>query len=46
MNHFLYSTQAFGIEVPDHGSITIIIAQAGAVGNLGDASTECKILYG
>lgn len=46
MNHFLYSTQAFGIQVPDHGNITITNAQTGAVGNLGDASTDCKILYG
>lgn len=46
MNHFLYSTQAFGIQVPDYDNITITNAQAGAVGNLGDASTECKILYG
>lgn len=46
MNHFLYSTQAFGIEIPDYGNITNTNAQTGSVGNLGGASTECKTLYG
>lgn len=46
MNHFLYSTQAFGIQVPDHDNITITNAQSGAVGNLGNASAECQTLYG
>lgn len=46
MNHFLYSTQAFGIQVPDHDNITITNAQAGAVGNLGDTSTQCRTIYG
>lgn len=46
MNHFLYSTQAFGIQVPDRNNITNTNAQAGPVGSLGAASTECKTLYG
>ncbi|MCJ1469321.1 hypothetical protein MMC07_007954 [Pseudocyphellaria aurata] len=46
MNHFLDTKQAFGVEVPDIGNITITNNQTGPVGNLGDAATECKTLYG
>lgn len=46
MNHFLSTKQAFGVEVPDLSNITTTNAQTGPVGNLGDAATECKLLYG
>ena len=46
MNHFLDTKQALGLEVPDIANITITNNQTGPVGNLGDAATECKKLYG
>ncbi len=46
MNHFLNTKQLFGVEVPDRANITITNAQTGPVGNLGDAATACKTLYG
>ena len=45
MNHFLDTEQAFG-SVPDIGNIKTTNNQTGPVGNLGDAATECKTLYG
>lgn len=46
MNHFLDTKQSLGLEVPDIGNITTTNNQTGPVGNLGDAATECKKLYG
>lgn len=46
MNHFLDTKQAFGVEIPDTGNITTTNNQTGPVGNLGDAATECRTLYG
>lgn len=45
MNHFLDIKQAFG-DVPDIGNITTTNNRTGPIGNLGDAATECKTLYG
>ena len=46
MNHFLDSAQAFGIEVPDIGNITVTNAISGPVGNLGDTAANCTVAYG
>ncbi|TKA78747.1 hypothetical protein B0A49_04698 [Cryomyces minteri] len=45
-NHFLYATEAFGIEVPDTAALNNTNAPSGAVGNLGDAAKACSGAYG
>lgn len=46
MNHFLYATQAFGIQIPDIGAISNTNAPSGTVGNLGTAASNCRSVYG
>ena len=46
MNHFLYSEQAFGIQIPNVAAVNATNAPEGGVGNLGSAATNCKSVYG
>ncbi|KAI9734284.1 MAG: hypothetical protein M1834_002388 [Cirrosporium novae-zelandiae] len=46
MNHFVYSTQLFGIEEPDVDNITVTNAPSGKTGNLGDTAQNCTSQYG
>jgi hypothetical protein len=46
MNHFLYSKQAFGIEIPDINNINTTNAIGGATFSLGTRMTVCAALYG
>lgn len=46
MNHFKDIAQIFGVVVPDVWNVGITNAQSGAVGNLGDAAAQCKLVYG
>jgi hypothetical protein len=42
MNHFLYSTQAFGIEEPDVQDVNRTNSPSGGVGALGTTASKCK----
>ncbi|KAF2114100.1 PLC-like phosphodiesterase [Lophiotrema nucula] len=44
MNHFLYSTQLFGIETPDTNSINVTNAQTGTA-SLGTRISACSAVY-
>ena len=46
MNHFLYQSQAFGIQSPNESYVETTNAPSGGVGNLGDAASECTRYYG
>ncbi|KAI9837775.1 MAG: hypothetical protein M1819_006709 [Sarea resinae] len=46
MNHFLYSKEILGIEVPDTGNLSTTNAPSGATGNLGDTATGCADTWG
>jgi hypothetical protein len=46
MNHFLYSTEAFGIEQPDLTDIKTTNAPSGGLGNLGSTASKCKTAIG
>jgi hypothetical protein len=45
MNHFLYSTQIFGIETPDVTRLNVTNAETGT-GSLGEQVKTCTTLYG
>ena len=45
VNHFLYTSGGFGIEIPDTGNITTTNGEAG-VGSLGAAASDCSAAYG
>ncbi|KAF2454049.1 PLC-like phosphodiesterase [Lineolata rhizophorae] len=45
MNHFLYESQAFGIEIPDVDNLGFTNAVVGD-GSLGQAAFDCTRLYG
>lgn len=46
MNHFLYTVELLGIEVPDVDSVNVTNAPSGGTGNLGDAAATCAATYG
>lgn len=46
MNHFLYSTQSFGIEEPNVDAIKTTNAPSGGAGNLGSSASTCKTAIG
>ncbi|KAI4274731.1 MAG: hypothetical protein LQ337_003730 [Flavoplaca oasis] len=46
MNHFLNIRQAFDIQIPDVGNLSITNAASGPTGNLGDAAAICAAAYG
>ncbi len=46
MNHFLYSTEAFGIEQPNVDAVNTTNAPNGGVGNLGSTASKCKSAIG
>ena len=45
MNHFLYASGGFGIEIPDTGNISTTNGLTG-VGSLGAAAADCSTAYG
>jgi len=46
MNHFLYQSEALGIEIPNVDRIKTTNAPSGGTGNLGDAAAKCKSAWG
>lgn len=46
MNHFLYETQAFGIQSPNESYAGITNAARGSAANLGSAANSCTSIYG
>ena len=45
VNHFLYTSGGFGIEIPDTANISTTNGKAG-VGSLGAAASDCSAAYG
>lgn len=45
VNHFLYTSEGFGIETPDTANISTTNGQTG-VGSLGAAASDCSAAYG
>lgn len=45
MNHFLYQSEALGIEIPNVDKVSTTNAPSGGTGNLGDAAKKCKSAY-
>lgn len=45
MNHFLDTSESFGIEIPDASAAGTTNALNGGTGNLGDAAATCKSSY-
>lgn len=45
MNHFLYTSGGFGIQIPDTANITTTNGKAG-IGSLGAAASDCSAAYG
>lgn len=46
MNHFLYTNQLLGIQIPNVNAANVTNAPSGGAGNLGDTATECANTYG
>lgn len=46
MNHFLDSSELFGIDVPNVGAIGTTNSPSSAAGTLGTAATQCQTAYG
>lgn len=46
VNHFLYEQQAFGIETPDTGNLTITNSASNQTGALGQSARQCESVYG
>ena len=45
VNHFLYTNEGFGIEIPDTANLTTTNGKTG-VGSLGIAASDCSAAYG
>ncbi len=45
VNHFLYTSEGFGIDIPDTGNITTTNGKTGT-GSLGAAASDCSAAYG